>query len=341
MLRSFVPLTAALLLFPSPSRAGADEGQVAWQAGDYTRAVAEWRPAALEGDADAQYGLAQAYLYGRGLPTDLNQAELWFRKAAAQGHVEAADNLGLLLFQQERRRDALPYLERSAARGEPRAQYVLGTAKFNGDVVDRDWVGGYALMTRASAAGLPQASRALAQMDREIPLAQRQEGLVLARALEASGMRLAAAEPTIAADRAAGSDMVAPATAGLGSPPRATAQPPTPPSAAAAAPTAPASAAIARPKLGRATPRPVAASSVTPGGRWLVQVGAFRNRSGAEQRFQAVRSSSPLSAELQPFYEQVGDLTRVRAGPFGSRGAAERACLTLRARGQPCFPVSR
>ena len=161
----------------APALADVKQGVDAWQRGDYATAIKEWRPLAISGDADAQFNLAQAYKLGRGVPTDLKQAEMWYKKAADKGHVQAADNYGLVLFQNGDRKGALPWLEKSATRGEPRAQYVLGTALFNGDIADKDWVRAYALMTRASSAGLPQASNTLAQMDQYIPLVQRQQGI--------------------------------------------------------------------------------------------------------------------------------------------------------------------
>lgn len=309
-----------LAILGAPALAGPVEGAVAWDRGDYTQAVAEWRPAAIQGDPAAQYGLGQAYLYGRGVAIDMDQARLWFEKAAVQGHVEAQDNLGLLLFQQGERQKALPYLERSAARGEPRAQYVLGTAKFNGDLVDRDWVGAYALMTRASAAGLPQASRALAQMDKNIPLAQRQQGQVLASNMESVPMAVADAPPP------------KPAAA----PPRPEPRPPVtsvpvPPSRNA--PTPPA----ARPSA----PNPPAVKAVPdlPDGEWRVQLGAFSTRSAAQSWWENVKGAVPALANRQPLMQPAGPLTRVQAGPYRSRSEADAACRAVKATGRACFVV--
>jgi cell division septation protein DedD len=164
----------------TPAVADVKAGVDAWQQGDYAKAIGEWRPAAAAGDADAQFNLGQAYKLGRGVPVDLPIAMDWFRKAAAQGHERAGDNLGLLLFQQGKRDDAMPYIRKSADRGEPRAQYILGTALFNGDIVAKDWITAYALMTRASAAGLNQASNSLVAMDKYISVEDRQKGLALA-----------------------------------------------------------------------------------------------------------------------------------------------------------------
>lgn len=183
-----LPLALASM-FAAPALADVKTGVDAWQAGDYQGAVAEWRPLAIAGDADAQFNLGQAYKLGRGVPTDLAQAEAWYRRAAKQGHLQAEDNLGLVLFTANRREEAMPFIIRSAERGEPRAQYVLGTAHFNGDLAAQDFPRAYALTKRASDAGLGIASARLAQLDKLIPLDQRQRGLAMIPDMERSEQR--------------------------------------------------------------------------------------------------------------------------------------------------------
>ena len=118
-----------------------------------------------------------------------------FRKAAVQGHIQATDNYGLALFQEGRKAEALPWLEKSVARDEKRAELVLGTMLFNADGVTRDWTRAYALVTRSSQQGLPQGSQTLAQMDKYIPETQRRDGIELARKIEGNGrVALAGAE---------------------------------------------------------------------------------------------------------------------------------------------------
>ena len=174
----------ALLLAAGPSFADVKDGVDAWTRGEYELAVKEWREPALKGDADAQFNMGQAYKMGRGVKTDLNVALDWYSRAARQGHLQASDSYGHLLHYQGKISEALPYLQSSAARGEPRAQYLLGTELFNGVHIQKDWVRAYALMTRASSAGMTPASRSLAQMDTYIPLEDRQRGTVLAGQLE-------------------------------------------------------------------------------------------------------------------------------------------------------------
>src|SRR5947199_2095169 len=149
---------AALALASGPAWADVKTGVVAWQRGDFAAAVAEWRPLADRGDADAQYNLGQAYKLGRGVPADLHIAQTWYEKAAQQGHPQAAANLGLILFQNGEKQRAIPWLKMAAEADDPRAEYVLGTALFNGDIAGKDWPRAYALMSRAAAQGCPRAA---------------------------------------------------------------------------------------------------------------------------------------------------------------------------------------
>jgi len=174
---------------PAAATPSVKDGVDQWEAGNAQQAVSIWRPLALAGDPDAQFNLGQAYKLGRGVPADLAQAESWYRRAAKQGHLQAEDNLGLVLFTANRREEAMPMIVRSAARGEPRAQYVLGTAHFNGDLAAQDWPRAYALTKRASDAGLGIASARLAQLDSLIPLEQRQAGLAMLPEMEKAEQR--------------------------------------------------------------------------------------------------------------------------------------------------------
>ncbi len=159
---------ATALLWTGAALASTESGVTKWRQGDHVGAVADWREPAATGNADAQFNLGQAYKLGKGVPADINAAREWFRKAADQDHEGAQANLGLILFQQDQREAAIPWLQKAAARGEPRAQYVLGIAHFNGDVISKDWPRGYALMTKAAKAKLPQAIVALGEMDKHL-----------------------------------------------------------------------------------------------------------------------------------------------------------------------------
>src|SRR4051812_37446830 len=177
---------AAIALAAGMASADVKTGVDAWQRGDFGAAVAEWRPLADKGDSDAQYNLGQAYKMGRGVPADLRIAQTWYEKAAQQGHPQAAANLGLILFQNGEKQRAVPWLKMAADADDPRAEYVLGTALFNGDIAGKDWPRAYALMSRAAAQGFPPAAANLQSMDQYIPEAQRRQGLAIADQIERS-----------------------------------------------------------------------------------------------------------------------------------------------------------
>ena len=332
---------AALSLFiaSAPALADTKAGVDAWNRGDFVAAVAEWRAAAIAGDADAQFNLAMAYKLGRGVPVDLPMAESWYRKAALQGHPQAGDNYGLALFQEGKFDEALPWLEKSVARGEPRSQLVLGTMLFNGDGVKRDWVRAYALMVRASAAGSPQASRTLSDMDKYVPNDQRQQGIALARqyeqqigrptyASQPTGGGAAAARPSIGVidvpPSTPGTTYPAPEKPAKSKPPMAAAAPTAKPvpRPAVAAPTQPQSAPKPTPK-----PAPVATT-----GSWRVQLGAFGDPNNARKLWNQIGNRFPGH---QPSYVKSGTLTRVLVGPYRSKAEAASACGTVK----PCVPV--
>lgn len=340
--RRTLPLLALSLIASGiaalPARADVLAGVTAWEAGDYARAVREWRPLAIEGDADAQFNLGQAYKLGRGVTADLAQAADWFGRAAQQNHLQAADNLGLVLYDMGNKGDAIPWLTQSADRGEPRAQFVMGAELFNGERISRDLSRAYALMKRASDAGLQRASAALVQMDSAIPLEQREQGLQLAAQMEQSEpqARLAAMS---AAAAPRGRTPATIATAEL--PPSApgTTYTPPPVEGTATEPRPVRTAGAMTPAPARAAPPaavPVAATPVAANGAWRIQLGAFSTRARAQSQWSSVSRRLPGA---EPVYTAAGSVVRLQAGPYASRTDAERACATIRP--QACFPVGR
>lgn len=302
-MKSLWMAAAGAVLLVAPAHAQEDPVKVgveAYERGDYKTAVDRWRSAAIAGNPDAQFNLGQAYKMGRGVPTDLKQAEQWYRKAALQGHEQAETNYGLALFENGKRSEAVEWLERGASRGDPRTQYVLGVMLFNGDGIAKNWVRAYALMVRASSTGLEAATKTLAQMDQYIPIKDRQDGLALARKYETDANRgaLPAASPAVAAKPVATSPRPKPTPAPL-------------------------------------RPEPVSAPVTAPptrDGGWRVQLGAFGDPANARKLWGQVASRFP---GRQPYYVKSGSLTRLLVGPFGSRADAARACGTVK----PCVPT--
>ena len=319
-LRVLSVAAAAALAVAAPAVAqDVEAGVRAWQEENFDEAVRNWRPLADRGDVDAQFNLGHAYRLGRGVPRNMNLAEQWYERAARAGHVEAQAMYGLILFQNGRRREAIPYVERAAQAGDPRAQYFYGTALFNGDVVEQNLPLAYAYLSLSAAQGLSYAQGQLQEVEQHVSADDRARGAELAVRIESearsggSSTRIAAAEPppTAPPPRIAATEIP---------PSRVSQEPPAPTRTAAAAPTA-----AERP--------PEAAPAAS--GRWRVQLGAFSSDANARRAWGQL--SGRLSG-MQPFYERAGNLVRLQAGPLPTRAAAERACAALR--GQGCFPVA-
>ena len=321
-----VMVLASGMAMASPAAADVKAGVDAWSRGDYSAAVTEWRGPAVAGDADAEFNMGQAYKLGRGVPADLKAAEEWYRKAAVQGHLQAGDNYGLALFQDGRKADALPWLEKSAARDEKRAELVLGTMLFNGDGVPKDYVRAYALVTRSSQQGLAQGSQTLAQMDGYVASDDRQKGVALASRIESDA-------------RAGAATRLAAAPTGRTAPNASTAT--TPPLVAAVkvpAPTRmpPVAKVTAKPTpVAKPAPKPAA---VATGGSWRVQLGAFKDRGNAQSLWSKV---SGRLGGARPDYIQAGGFTRLQAVGFASREAAEHGCVAAKGAGAACVVVGK
>ena len=378
--RPLLSSIAGAVLFASVSaHADVKTGAEAWARGDYAGAVKQWEGPAAQGDADAEFNLGQAYKLGRGVERDLARAEQLFGKAAGQGHVAAADNYGLLLFDRGERAQAMPYVRAAADRGDPRAQYLMGIAHFNGDLAPKDWIRAYALMTLAQSANLPQAGPALAQMDQYIPLAQRQAAVSLATQLaqKANANRstqLAAADlgvgpampgaaptPTPAtiptrpsgtppivrpdaalpnAVRTAGDDSPATAGADFARPAMATRPAPTPTAKPAPA---------AKPTLASAPkPTPIAKPTVPAkptAAKPAAASGSWRIQFGA---FGSPANADALWSKVKARPDvsghprinvASGNVTKLQAGGYASREAASAACAGLSKAGITCIPA--
>lgn len=319
--------TLGLAFLPLTASADVESGIAAWERGEYEAAVRQWRPLAQKGDADAQFNLAQAYRLGRGVPADVKQAEGWYARAATQGHPDAEDYYGLSLFESGKRAAAMPWIQKSAARGDPRAQYVLGTAHFNGDYVSKDWVRAYALTTRSAASGYPKAAPALREMDRFIPLRQREDGIAMARAIETRAMR-----PQIMAtvDQPIKPAAIPPSQPSIGAPY------PEPGSPSTSLP------AKALPKPVPTIPaKPIPAIQPATGGKWRIQLGAFGNPDNATALWSSLERNVDGLKALQPYLVKStdGKITRLQAGPFAKQGDAEKQCGLIKSAAQNCLIV--
>ena len=291
MNRRLVIAAAVLLGTSAPlSAQSVTAGITAWQHSDYEGAVRIWRPLAEKGDPDAQFNLAQAYRLGRGVPINLAMAQTWLKRAALQGHVDAETTLGLLMFQNNNRSLGIYWLKAAAAKNDPRALLVYGTALFNGDGVKADPALGYSYVKRAAAQGLAPAKDTLAQIEASMTPDE------LSKLVSGNGTaKLAKSTPSAK------------------TPAKTTHAPPP-----------------AKARLTPATAERVPVKPAKPAtGNWRIQLGAFGERSSAEAQFRKVAGRSVLAGRSAA-YVRAGAVIRLQVGPFESRAAAQKACSALK-----------
>ena len=97
MRRPIIIAFAAATLALSGFAARADQlqdGANAFQNGNYSRALASWRPLANQGNPVAQNNLGIMYLDGKGVPQNISEAVRYLSLSAAAGSSLGQNNLG-------------------------------------------------------------------------------------------------------------------------------------------------------------------------------------------------------------------------------------------------------
>lgn len=123
------------------AEAGLDRGRVAYgiilMRGDYgakpdpAKAATYLIPTAESGNLEAMNALGTMYEIGNGVPYQPATAEMWFRKAAEQGHLKSRSNLSRILDPQStnhsRRTEAIAWLILADQDGDVVGKKVLAT----------------------------------------------------------------------------------------------------------------------------------------------------------------------------------------------------------------------
>ena len=334
------------------------EGVRKYEAGDYAGAVAEWRPLAERGDADALFNLGQVYRLGRGVDVDLDRASGYYREAALRGHADAQGNLGTLYFfdrdaDEARRQEAVSWWLKAAERGNHRSQYMLGVLHWNGDHVAVDPVRGYAWMTLAAGSDLAEARAALDQMTPYLSREQTAEATTLAATLvlapEERRLTETSGVPGIVSDTA--EPAVTPADVTV--PKTANGTPAAPDVAADGAVfgTAGGGRALADATPDVAAPpdvaeRPTVAERPQTADGWWLQIASLSNRDTAAAYGERLgREHARLLRGLDQRIVQAdlggrGVFYRVQVGPLTDRAAARERCVRFEAAGLPCLPIA-
>src|SRR4030042_1215038 len=104
--------------------------------------VAELLERAKKGEPEAQYGLAERYRKGDGVPKNAEEAEQWYRKAAEKGSTDAQSTLGKMYRTGEgvpqNNAEAAKWYRKAAEQGAPDAQSTLGKMYRNGEGVPKN-----------------------------------------------------------------------------------------------------------------------------------------------------------------------------------------------------------
>ena len=108
----------------------------------YEEAVKYYRKAAAQGHSDALNSLGICYALGQGVPKDDGKAVKWYRKAAEQGNLFAQNNLGVrYLYGDVVEKDwskAVSLFQNAAEQGNAYAQYNLAECYFWGKGIEKD-----------------------------------------------------------------------------------------------------------------------------------------------------------------------------------------------------------
>ena len=282
MIKLALPLLVWLVAVPAS--ASTPQAQASWDKGDFRQAFAEAFEPALAGDPQAQFMLGEAYRLGRSVEPNALAAQEWYMRAAKQGHVAAATELGRIYLQLRNMRDAVPWLTMAASHDDPRAMATLAAIYYNGEGIDRDLPLAYSLMHKAADRGLAEAKQQLSMMDD------------VAQPVDVSNppTELAASQPVLP-------------------PPPIPARVPTP---------TPVAVAVALPVV--ASPGPPSGKFVrvaiaspepaTPRRRGVrVQIGAYRSLQNARRAWLLVAARAGGGAKMSPIIVRRGGLYRVQA----------------------------
>ena len=131
MRKSLILALAAVALAAAPAMADSlQDGARYFQHADYNRALASWRPLAVQGNPVAQNNLGIMYLDGKGVARNNTEALRWIARSASNGSSSGQNNLGGLYRDGKGvPRDygkAAQWFSASASQGNSAGMYNLG-----------------------------------------------------------------------------------------------------------------------------------------------------------------------------------------------------------------------
>ena len=184
-----IALTESLVLAAFMAAAGAgpvEDGNAAYQRGDYRTAVKVLQPLVDQGNADAQDILAIMYYVGQGVPQNRAEAIRLYRLAAEQGNAHAQDALGFAykngVGAQRDVGQAAKWFRKAADQDNLDAQFNLGEMCELGNGVPQDYVLAYMWFTLVASHGTrAYATRGIDRVAQQMSPEQIAEAQKLAR----------------------------------------------------------------------------------------------------------------------------------------------------------------
>ena len=168
MIRTFF-IVFLLLIFPGSVFAqDLDEGQAAYQAKDYPKALQILKPLAEQGNSQAQAILGLMYDNGHGVNKDPTEAFKWYLKAAEQGIPVVQHDVGVKYFQgmgvAQNYQEAAKWWEQAANAGLSDSQFNLGLMYYRGLGMKIDYPKAAELFRKAADQGHGLAQYSMAVM---------------------------------------------------------------------------------------------------------------------------------------------------------------------------------
>jgi len=167
-----LPAIALILAMTSLSWADYQTGAAAFTEGDYTTALRELEPLAVQGDASAQFLLGVMYGIGEQVRQDYAESFRWFHEANLQGHAAAQLCLGMMYREGKGTEQNLPaavkWFGKAADQGNANAQFVLGEMYRTGEGVRKDPVQAHVWFNLAAIRGRKDAAEARDSLARKM-----------------------------------------------------------------------------------------------------------------------------------------------------------------------------
>ncbi len=163
---NFIFLFFMMFAVPNISAAEIEDGWAAFDRGDYITALAVWRSLAEEGNAEAQFSVANMYLGGAGVSQNYEEASRWLILSGSQGFVRSQVLLSDAYFGgfgvSQNYGEALRWARLAADQNNPEGQNRVGKFYALGIEVQKNGLEAYRWFRLAADQGLADAQYGVA-----------------------------------------------------------------------------------------------------------------------------------------------------------------------------------